>query len=343
VVSGDSGSGISALLSSWFLYYRDQHPNDVLLAHFVGATPNSINVNSMLHRIMCELKRHFLLLEEVPTQANEIRKSFPMWLARVVKEGRITLLLDGLQQLEDWEGVDLRWLPTLFPPHCRLILSTLPGRSLDAIRDRHWPELTVQPLTVSERKELVEMILSRYSKRLDSKLVSLIASAPQTANSLFLELMLDELRQFGDFNRLQERIAYYLTAYDVKQLYELIFARWEDDYGYDLVCNCLTYIWASRIGLSEVELLDLLGSHGQPLARSKWFPFFIAAESIFIERSGLLSFSNLQAREATCSRYLPTSELRRAAHFRLVEYFNRQEPTPRIMAELRWQKEISKL
>ena len=37
-----------------------------------------------------------------------------------------------------------------------------------------------------------------------------------------------------------------------------------------LVQDAMTYIWASRRGLTEAELLDLLGAAGKPLPRSQW-------------------------------------------------------------------------
>jgi hypothetical protein len=39
VVLGESGSGKSALLSNWALQYRDADPEELLLMHFIGATP----------------------------------------------------------------------------------------------------------------------------------------------------------------------------------------------------------------------------------------------------------------------------------------------------------------
>ncbi len=41
VVLGESGSGKSALLSKWALQYRDAHPSQLMLMHFIGATPQA--------------------------------------------------------------------------------------------------------------------------------------------------------------------------------------------------------------------------------------------------------------------------------------------------------------
>jgi hypothetical protein len=41
VVVGESGIGKSALLANWVLHHRREHPEDVVLAHFVGVSPGS--------------------------------------------------------------------------------------------------------------------------------------------------------------------------------------------------------------------------------------------------------------------------------------------------------------
>jgi tetratricopeptide (TPR) repeat protein len=342
VVLGESGIGKSALLANWFLEYRKNHPDDFALIHFIGGTPDSTDPIRLLRRIMLELKRRFpnQLPDNVPVQLEKIREEFPQWLARVAASGRIILILDGLNQLEDRDATpELGWLPMVFPPNCRVILSTLPGRSLDATRRRQWPEMIVQPLTVPERKELLQKFLAQYSRRLSPARVERITSAEQIANPLFLRAMLDELRQFGEHERLEERIEHYLAAHDPKNLYERILERWEQDYsaGQDLVRQSLSLIWAARRGLSEAELLDLLGKDSRPLPRTMWTFFYLAAETNLVQRSGLLNFFHGYLREAVRDRYLPAEPDERGVHARLAMYFADSCIFPRGPDELPWQ------
>jgi len=62
-----------------------------------------------------------------------------------------------------------------------------------------------------ERKRMIYSYLAQYHKRLDNRQVDEIASARQTS-SLFLKALLDELRIFGMFERINERISYYLQS-----------------------------------------------------------------------------------------------------------------------------------
>lgn len=134
---------------------------------------------------------------------------------------------------------------------------------------------------------------------------------------------MEELRLFGKHERIDERIAHYLQAGTVPQLYEKILGRWEADYAGDtgLVGNALTLLWAARCGLTETELLDALGQKGDPLPRALWSPLFLAAGDSLVSRGGLLSFFHDYLREAVKNAYLPTEEQQRAAHLRLADYF----------------------
>ena len=113
------------------------------------------------------------------------------------------------------------------PENVRLIVSTLPGRPLDEIKKRGWPTLKVELLTAMSGR-----IVDRTSLNMPSASVcpgERIAAAPQSANPLYLRVLLDELRRFGEYERLEERISYYLKAESIVTLYQRVIARWEED------------------------------------------------------------------------------------------------------------------
>ncbi len=117
-----------------------------------------------------------------------------------------------------------------------------------------------------------------------------IAAAPQTANPLYLRALLEELRLWHEHETLEGRIDHYLSATTVAELYQRILERYEQDYERDcpgLVRDAMSLLWAARRGLSEAELMDLLGSDGQPLPRAHWSPLYLAAEQSLVNRSGL--------------------------------------------------------
>ncbi len=340
VILGESGSGKSALLANWAAQYRAAHPGSLILMHFVGATPFSADWAAILRRLLGELKRNFQIMEEIPREPEQLAATFANWLHMAAVRGRVIIILDALNQLEDRAGAqDLIWLPSSIPENVRLFLSTLAGRSLDELEKRGWPRFQVQPLSPEERLQLISEYLAQYSKALDKKVVARIVSAPQTANPLYLRVLLDELRVFGSHQELDDRISFYLAAAAVPELYQKVLSRWESDYsaGKDLVRNTMTLLWASRHGLMESELVQLLGSDDSPLPSALWSPLYLAADQALVNRSGLLNFGHEYLRDAVLAKYLATENHQRSAHHRLAQYFGRHELGPRKIDELPWQ------
>src|SRR6202023_1243194 len=106
------------------------------------------------------------------------------------------------------------------PPHpftgpLRLIVSTLPGDSLEAVEKRGWGSLRVEPLTPDERRRMITDSLKRFGKTLDVPWFDRLAVAPATANPLYLKILLDELRITGTHELLDERLGDYLAAPDI--------------------------------------------------------------------------------------------------------------------------------
>ena len=347
VVLGKSGMGKSALLANWALGFRPRHPQDHLIMHFIGAGPYSADWAAMLRRIMEELQRQLNIQEEIPEQPDALRLAFANFLSMAAAKGRVVLIIDALNQLEDRDGApDLVWLPPVIPANIRLILSTLPGRPLEDLKNRGWPTLTVQPLEPGERRQLILAYLAQYTKELSPPELERLAAAPPTANPLYLRALLEELRVYGDHYTLKARLDQYLTAPGVKELYELILARYEGDYEEDqpgLVGEALSLLSAARRGLSQAELLDLLGKEGEPMPGAVWSPLFLAAEHALMDRSGLINFGHDYFRQAVWDRYIATETRRLAAHLRLVDYFDEQDleiggrPNLRKIDELPWQ------
>ena len=251
-------------------------------------------------------------------------------------------MLDGLDKLEDQPGsLDLVWLPEAVPPDVRLVLSTRPERPAGELASREWPAFVVRPLDLDDRRRLIVEFLRPFGKELAPAQLERIAGAAACANPRFLRLLLEELRLHPRHETLPAWIDELLRAASIPDLYERILARWENDYdrGRDgLVRDALVRVWASRRGLSEPELRELLGTAEAPLPARHWSPLRIAARQTLISRSGQLDFAHDEGALAVRTRYLPRAEDQRFAHRRLASQFAPSgEPTPRTLEELPWQ------
>ena len=118
-----------------------------------------------------------------------------------------------------------------------------------------------------------------------------------------------------------------------------VLSRLEREYNTgrpDLVKSVMTLFTTARHGLSDSELLDLLGTNGERLPASRWAPLHLALRPYLVSRSGLLAPLPPALRAAIERYYLPTADDRASAHRRLADYFAARPISPRVVEEWPW-------
>lgn len=347
VVLGDAGSGKSALVANWLPHWRVGHPRDFVFQHYIGGTPDSAQYEQLMSRLIAEIQRWTEDREALPRTRDEIVRAFPIWLARArnaaERDGvRCVIVLDALNQLEDRDHARLLgWLPSHpFTGPLRLVVSTLPGDTLEAVQTRGWTTFRLEPLTEEERRRIIDAYLHRFGKKLQALRRDRIAAAPSAANPLYLKTLLDELRVTGTHDRLDERLDEYLEEPDIPALLRKILIRYTRDYERDrtgLVGDTLGLIWAARRGLSESELLRLLRpTHLPKLPLALWTPFRAALEEALVDRGGVLNFAHDFLRSAVETVYVPDQERQDDCRIQLADYFEAEPATARSCDELPW-------
>ncbi|MBF0256301.1 MAG: NACHT domain-containing protein, partial [Gammaproteobacteria bacterium] len=354
LLSGASGSGKSALLAHWAqqVQWPEGASNPLQLFHYVGATPESSQPLALLQRLIGFIHERFLSEEErqnqpLPETAEEVRQSLGQWLARVEGRGQLLWVIDGIERLQpEADQLPLDWLPAQLPPSVQLLLSTS-SADLEPLQDRpDLQRLELGPLDPAEMTQLIQRHLASFGKKLDAVQTERILQHPPARNPLFLRILLDELRLFGTFELLNRKMADYLACQTHDCLYDQLLQRLEQDYAQPrpgLVADLMRALWAACQGLSELELLELLGEAGEPLAYSHWAPLASALSGSLVNRAGLLDFAQDALRQAVQQRYLADSadqdqdQGQRQAHARLAAYFARQKHSQRQLEELSWQ------
>ncbi len=152
----------------------------------------------------------------------------------------------------------------------------------------------------------------------------------ETANPLYLKLVAEELRLFGDYDRLAEFIAGLST--DVPGMFDTVLDRLEGDHSRELVEHALSLVATGRHGLLEGELLELLARPGEerfPMAL--WSRLYRGLAFYFKPRAsvgggdeGLIDFFHQQLTKAVRGRYLETDQAQLDRHAELAGYFRRK-------------------
>lgn len=371
LVLGEPGVGKSTLLADWvssrgiprdemvsgfsglqrfgrlfpFVRNRREGRRRVWVCHFAGATSSSTQLGNVLARIAEEMKRFHELSFWVPKSIRELRASFPVWLAHASDKGTTVILIDGLDQFErDNIGDVFSWLPQSIPEQVRLIVSASNGTDSLNLEQQRWSHLILQPLEPSERREFVSLYLDTYGKQLDANSTDIILGATAASSPLFLRLLLDELRLLGSPDAVRNAAPAYAQRTTVRDLFQSILARFELDYEtsrHGLVSDAVRFLWASRNGLEETELLHLL-STDTILPHAVWSPLALAFHDSLIARSGKLGFFHEELRQAVESRYLHEPNAKLTARGGLVNYFSRLKalqkvPSNRVLDEFPWQ------
>eukprot|EP00741_Cyanophora_paradoxa_P007455 tig00000128_g7210.t1 len=334
-VLGEAGAGKSAFIANWVHRYRSRRPKDFIFIHFIGGSNESASHVKLARRLLASLEDAFpgKLEAEAPKDADEAVRALPDLLiqaaAALPRPARICLVLDALDQLEEAPGASsLAWLPKSFPRNARLVVSTLPGRALEATRERGFRELRVEPLAEPEQREMIREYLGQYGKRLEEGTVERIVGAPQARNALYLRTLLEEMRIFGDFEKVAEKLESYLAAATVTALYDAILHRWEGDFKE--LPDVMRLVAVSRYGLTEEELMSLLA-----LPAARWSPLHSSIADSMVVRSGCLNFFHKFIAEAVAQRYLRGGQPERLrVHRLLADFFQRQPMSERRVQEL---------
>jgi hypothetical protein len=368
IVTGEPGAGKSSLLAEWVAaegaetsrtarrwgwappwlrrwlepWHASRRQGPFTLTHFALASVEGMNVGGMLRRFIKALGDRFGFRIRVPDDPIGLASAFASALHRATTNAPVLLVLDGLDHLDRrGQGLGLAWLPQPLPPRVRLVVSTAEGPVLEELSGRGWPTLRLTPLDRAARRDFASAYLwQNHRKKLDEAELDVIASAERGRNAQFLQTLLEEVRASArgieDLAGLVEDLA---AADSLTSLFVKVLGRLEHEYDSgrtDLVKSVMTLLTTARRGLSDSELLDLLGADGQRLSAARWAPLHLALRPYLASRSGLLAPLPPALRAAIERRYPPAGDDRAAVHRELAGYFATRPVSPRVVEEWPW-------
>jgi WD40 repeat protein len=336
-LTGESGSGKSALMAECARQCRHEFPDGVIVPLFIGAAPGSTDLAAALRWICESLRRASNIDDEISADADQLQVQLQTFLARAAAGRTVILFIDALNQLDPANrSHDLNWLPFYVPQGARVIVSTLEGDCLDAILKRLSTDrgLPVSALRRPEREALVREQLALRSKRLTGAQLDRLIDDRERRDAglpLYLLVAVEELSLCGDRDAVSWRLNDLPAT--VGLLFGQVLQRLEHDHTADVTERTLSRIAVSRSGLLESEIIDVLSGAEPDFAKVRWTQLYRALEFYLrpmdeTNRSGLINFYHDQLRIAAYRRYLdmdspdgPQSAAGRIAHEELATCF----------------------
>jgi hypothetical protein len=329
VLTGEPGSGKSALLGQFYRDLQNRHPDSIVLAHFTGVSPASTNIRKALQRLCHALSAGAFLSVEIPDDHESLCKTFEKVLCEAGARKRVVLIIDAVNQLDAaFHAHAMNWLPRDIPESIRVILSTLPGPALDALCAHHREAQTVwlRPLDRNDAAAIIDGFLARYRKTLDGEQRSALLAKEDAGTPLYLLTALEELRTLGGYGEITERIRQLPGR--VQGLFSWVLERLEGDLGFRdkdgrpagaaLVRRYGSAIACGRGGMAQSELVDLVDP-GDALGNVAALQRLL--RPYLMQRGDLLNFYHQQLGEAVEKKYLSGPEDRRRMHHEIAVHF----------------------
>jgi hypothetical protein len=270
------------------------NPQGEVVVRYIGATPASSDIRSLLEGLCREITRRYGGdANSVPMEYTKLVVEFPRRLALATPEKPLVVFLDALDQLSDADhGRNLAWLPGQLPEHVRFVVSTLPGECLTALEQKLVGQasclssasttapgtiapafLEVTAMTAQEGAEVLAALLHELHRTLQpqqrDEVLTKFRGCPYP---LYLKLAFEEARRWKSFDPTgvtrpvvatgEQGVSSPGLSPDIPGILKDMFARLEAErnHGRMLVSRALGYLAASRHGLTEDELLDLLSA-----------------------------------------------------------------------------------
>jgi WD40 repeat protein len=330
VLTGEPGSGKSALLAKFCRSLPVSASPSLLVSHFVGASVGSTDLRRTLRRLCNELAKAAENTEPLPLDIKELIAHFQKLLAEAAGRLRVILVFDALNQFDATDGAHwMNWLPRELPQDVRIIASVIAPvegenehRTLAILRNRKDARVeALKPLDESDTQAIIEGYLNRYSKRLSPEQIAALKQKPASNLPLYILTALEELRTLGTYEEITTRIRDDLPG-DVRALFGwILIKRLAHDPGFRdregrpcgaaLVEKLAACVGVSRHGLSPAELTALLDP-GDPLGNVA--ALLRLLRPYLMRRGELLDFYHGQFRDAAGAAYLDTPDKLRAAH-----------------------------
>jgi hypothetical protein len=259
-IVAEGGAGKSALMAKALEKAKKAHSGAQIVYRFIGTTPSSSVGRSLLESLCREISRRYGQEEKVPYDYTELVSELEKRMEPATADRPLILFLDALDQLSEADGArNLTWLPRQLPESVRVVVSTRrEAETFMAVTRLQPEEVELGPMKPEEGDELLGQWLDDSHRRLQPGQRKEVLKKFKLSDGrpLYLKLAFEEARRWTSYDHPQEALEPKIPGIIRKNLFDRLIK--EDRHGEELVSRALGYLAASRYGLAEDELLDVL-------------------------------------------------------------------------------------
>jgi hypothetical protein len=200
---------------------------------------------------------HAKPLEAMSNEYDAVVNRFTGLLGKFEKGPQLIIIIDALDQFTEF--TKLEWIEERLPRNVKIIVSTLPGEYFNLLRYKVPPKnfKKIKKLKVSEGKKILNSWLEINSRRLQGfQYKEIISNFERKGLPLYLKIAFEESLHWHSYTKniqLDKTLKGIIHGY-----IDRLIAR--EYHSKELVEHVLGYICASKNGLSENELYEILSN-----------------------------------------------------------------------------------
>jgi hypothetical protein len=242
-VTGERGSGASAILSNWLKKFIRDHPRIVVISHYAESGQRSAEITSFMRRCTSELRSEYRGLNPIIhldfldlTNFDTITEAFHASLSL----GPCVLVLDGLYHLTACQDIathvikQLSWLPIDIPPACRVVVSTtrsdISYKYLSSRSDVHL--INIPSLNNNDKSRVLHEWCGLHASYLNSRDEATILAGKLSGRPVYHAVLANEIRLHGRAE-IGERLLEACThARCLSDFWTAVIHTWSQDYSW---------------------------------------------------------------------------------------------------------------
>ena len=344
LITGPIGCGKSSLVIKWIDYHTYsykvlviQQNNSNILIHISKISEADSVYYFSLYRVYTKIKETYSMSEKVRITEDALRINFIQWISKAIekkkeksiKAGNLVIIIDGVDKYLNSNGKEESpdWLLNEFPPSVKIIFTCCKGsRAFEHLVAKSEIVIEIMPFNESQKVNLYWNTYRQFQMyEKFAKLEEDIESSEKCGNPLFLKTVVGfyfTCFKHGRKFRYQNLDSFTSISHLINYIIDYFI---EKEFSMEMISRFFQGITMSRCGVSEEEILNLLGTKLETvqLLLDLFSPLLHNSEGFYILKHNV--FSNIIEKKFN----LPIN-----VRYELIKLLDQQKLTVRKIDEL---------